>query len=146
MEHEQENMSELLEHDATNTLDTGHLEAGAEPPPIGETRDERENRSGLSTRTGYPNPLKLDLTACHLPAEFVKSKRILHDYVSQHLMLRDIQNISPSTGEQQLYEKYKKMPSGGIVNPRLFAAAVRLIAGGRPLVPEQKRSINDMAL
>ena len=105
-------------------------------------------------QNGFPNPLGVKLSACHLPREFLYdasdpaiAKRRLCEYVRKHLDPRVIAKISPSANERKLYMEYVKLcRPGRPLTPRWFSAAVRMIVQGKPIDDAAEESFDTLAL
>lgn len=103
----------------------------------------------VQSPTQFPNPLGYELTACHLPAHFVKSPQAMLKYVGSNVSKTTELRIAPSKNEMALYEVYKKLCGRANARPlisRTFAAAARLISIGKPIDPATERTIDKFHL
>jgi hypothetical protein len=115
------------------------------PPPDSEELGP-DTGSSIDPGTGFPNPLRLVLTACHLPSEMCQDPRQATKYVMLYHQMNEVAKVVPSTAERVLYGKFQKLAPMPNLSIRYFAAAIRLISAGRPLVSPNRQSLDELAL
>jgi hypothetical protein len=129
---------------------SGHaVSAVAAPPPNEPDVEER-----VKFENGFPNPLGIPLTSCHLPKEFVHdpvdpryAKLRLSNYVKKHKDPSAIARVTPSVNERKLYMEYVRLcRPGRPLTPRWFSVAVRLIVQGKPIEDADEASFDTFAL
>ena len=125
--------------------------ASPPPPPVDDAPTPVSPPSApVLAMTGFPNPLGLELTDCHLPKQFIEHRKEMLHYVGRYVNKNDAANIAPSKNERALYQKYLALcPDRGKERPlmlRTFATAVRLIVQGRPLDVPQVESLDNVVV
>lgn len=131
-----------------NTKPTEPIEDHPEAPlPLGHAQEAIEQAAAVPTE--YPNPLELSLTECHLPKAFISNRSELAKYVGRYLEHSVVRSLSPSRNERALYGRYVRLASRAGERPvtsRLFSAAVRCIANGKPVAVKTEKPIDASAL